>query len=66
MSHRAENRRDAYTFSLGGLTAIASFVPAPAVAHDQIRQSPARSGRRAAQEKAGARHQPQVEAANAV
>ena len=65
MSHRAENRRDAYTFSLGGLTAIASFVPAPAVAHDQIRQSPVDRERRATQEKAAARHEPQGEAANA-
>ena len=66
MSHRADKRRDAYTFSLGGLTAIASFVPAPAVAHDQIRQSPVRPGRRVEHEKGGARPQPQVEAVNAV
>jgi hypothetical protein len=39
MSHRAEKKRDAFTFSLGGLTTIAAFVPAPAVAHDRIRMS---------------------------
>ena len=64
MSHRAENRRDAYTFSLGGLTAIASFVPAPAVAHDQIRQSPWRREQRTAQEKTAVRRQPEGEAMN--
>lgn len=28
--------RDAFTFSLGGITAITSVVAAPAIAHDQI------------------------------
>ncbi|NGX15314.1 hypothetical protein [Wenzhouxiangella sp. XN24] len=37
MSKTPGNKRDAFTFSLGGLTTIASFFPAPAVAHDRIR-----------------------------
>ena len=36
MLYRARSAPDAYTLSLGGMTAIASFVAAPAVAADQI------------------------------
>jgi hypothetical protein len=38
MSNKAGPTRDAFTFSLGGLTTIASFVPAPVVADTRIRQ----------------------------
>jgi len=38
MSNKTGPTRDAFTFSLGGLTTIASFVPAPAIADNQIRQ----------------------------
>ncbi|HZX24139.1 MAG TPA: hypothetical protein VFF18_11420 [Woeseiaceae bacterium] len=36
MSHKSGTARDAFTFSLGGMTAIASFVPAPAVADNRL------------------------------
>lgn len=46
MSRKAETTRDSFTFSLGGLTTIASFVPAPVVADSRIRQElTARKGR---------------------
>lgn len=65
MSNKAGNKRDPFTFSLGGLTTIASFVPVPVVADDQIRQSRTRRGLRTAQEKAAGRRQPEGESANA-
>lgn len=36
MPYRASSAADAYTLSLGGMTAIASFAAAPAIAADQI------------------------------
>ena len=36
MFKRAKVARDAFTFSLGGMTTISSFVPAPAIADDRI------------------------------
>lgn len=36
MFNKAKRTRDAFTFSLGGMTTIASFFPAPAIAHDRI------------------------------
>ncbi len=36
MFKKAKVARDAFTFSLGGMTTIASFVPAPAIANDRI------------------------------
>lgn len=36
MFKKAKVARDAFTFSLGGMTTIASFVPAPAIADDRI------------------------------
>ncbi len=36
MFKKAKVARDAFTFSLGGMTAIASFVPALAIADDRI------------------------------
>ena len=39
MFKTAKPARDAFTLSLGGLTAIASFVAAPAVANDRINQA---------------------------
>lgn len=36
MFKEATARRDAFTFSLGGMATIASVVAAPAVAHDQL------------------------------
>jgi len=38
MSNRAKTARDPFTFSLGGLTTIASFVAAPAIADDRLNQ----------------------------
>ena len=66
MSENARNKRDPFTFSLGGLTTVASFFPAPAVPDDQFRQSLTRRERRAAQERTAARCQPEGEPANAV
>lgn len=37
MGHKARTARDPFAFSLGGLTAIAAFVPPPVVASDRIR-----------------------------
>ena len=39
MFKKAESGRDAFTFSLHGLTTIASFTVAPAIAHDRINQA---------------------------
>lgn len=36
MFEKAKPARDAFTFSLGGMTTIASFVAAPAIADDRI------------------------------
>jgi len=38
MSNKTGRTRDAFTFSLGGLTTIASFVPAPAIPDDTFRE----------------------------
>ena len=65
MSNKAGNKRDPFTFSLGGLTAVASFFPAPAVPHDQIRQSRTRLGRRTAQKKTAGRCESEGESAKA-
>ncbi|HSN52518.1 MAG TPA: hypothetical protein VLS87_08300 [Woeseiaceae bacterium] len=51
MFKKARSGRDAFTFSLHGMTTIASFTLAPAVADDRIRKAPSdrrdRSGSRA-------------------
>lgn len=39
MSKKANSRRDAFTFSLGGMTTVASFVAAPALADDRINKA---------------------------
>lgn len=39
MVHKAKPARDAFTFSLGGMSAITSFVVAPAIAHDQLNKA---------------------------
>jgi hypothetical protein len=39
MFKKAESGRDAFTFSLHGLTTIASFIPVPAVAQDRINKA---------------------------
>ena len=39
MFKKAESGRDAFTFSLHGLTTIASFTFAPAIAQDQINKA---------------------------
>ena len=36
MFEKAKSGRDAFTFSLRGMTTIASFTVAPAIAHDRI------------------------------
>ena len=36
MFNKAKLARDAFTFSLGGMTTIASFVPVTAIANDRI------------------------------
>jgi len=36
MSEKAKSGRDAFTFSLGGMTAIAPFMAAPILADDRI------------------------------
>jgi len=38
MFEKTKSRRDAFTFSLGGMKTIASFTIAPAVADDRINQ----------------------------
>ena len=39
MSEQAKRPRDAFRFSLGGMTTIASFAVAPAIAHDKINKA---------------------------
>ena len=39
MFKKAESGRDAFTFSLHGLTTIASFTPATAIAQDRINKA---------------------------
>jgi hypothetical protein len=39
MSNKAKPARDAFTFSLGGISTISSFVAAPAIAHDQLNKA---------------------------
>jgi len=36
MINNVKSQRDAFTFSLGGIRAVASFVAAPAIANDRI------------------------------
>ena len=43
MFEKAKSGRDAFTFSLGGMQTISSFVAAPAIADNQLNQ--ARSAR---------------------
>jgi len=38
MFEKAKPARDAFSFSLGGMTTIASFVAAPAIADDRLNQ----------------------------
>lgn len=38
MTKQDRRPRDAFTLSLGGMTTIASFATAPAIAHDQLQQ----------------------------
>lgn len=45
MSRKTLRTRDEFTFSLGGLTTIASFVPAPAVRDNVFRTAPMQSAR---------------------
>ncbi len=39
MTEKAKSGRDAFTFSLRGLTTIASFAAAPAIADDRINKA---------------------------
>ena len=39
MGNKAKPARDAFAFSLGGISAITSFVAAPAIADDLINQA---------------------------
>ncbi|MDH3430209.1 MAG: hypothetical protein OEQ14_09375 [Gammaproteobacteria bacterium] len=39
MSNKAKPARDAFTFSLGGISTISSFVAAPAIAHDRLNKA---------------------------
>lgn len=39
MSEETKRKRDAFTFSLGGMTTIASYTVAPAIAHDKINKA---------------------------
>ena len=39
MTERTKRTRDAFTFSLGGMTTIASYTVAPAIAHDKINKA---------------------------
>ena len=39
MFEKAKSGRDAFTFSLGGMTAVASHVAAPIVADDEINKA---------------------------
>ncbi len=38
MFKKDKTAQDAFTYSLGGMQAIASFSMAPAIAHDRLRQ----------------------------
>lgn len=38
MFKKDKSARDAYTLSLGGMRTVSSFVIAPAIAHDRLRQ----------------------------
>lgn len=40
MNMKEKNARDAFTFSLGGLSAKSSFVLTPAIADDRLRKTP--------------------------
>lgn len=47
MSNHVKSKQDPFTFSLGGLTSIASFVAPPVIAADRLNQKPeARASRR--------------------
>ena len=39
MFEKAKRETDAFSFSLGGMSTIASFTPAPAIASDRVRQA---------------------------
>jgi hypothetical protein len=39
MSKKAVKRYDAFSLSLGGMTTVAGFAFAPAIAHDRLRQN---------------------------
>lgn len=39
MNHKDHRARDAFSFSLGGITSIASFAVAPAIADDRINRA---------------------------
>lgn len=55
MSNKVRLARDPFTFSLGGLTTIASHALAPAVASDRIRQArPGAEARKGGAERAAA------------
>jgi len=58
MSNKTGPTRDAFTFSLGGLTTVASFVPVPVVADNRIRQQrPDREACRRMEKDSCANHQ---------
>ena len=38
MFRKDNTTRDTFSLGLGGMTAITSFAPAPAIAHDRLRQ----------------------------
>ncbi len=46
MNTKTRNARDAYTFSLGGLSAKSSFVLMPAIADDRVHKAPDDESRR--------------------
>ncbi len=39
MSDKTKHKRDAYAFSLGGMSSKSSFILTPAVAHDRINRA---------------------------
>ena len=39
MTEKTQRTRDAFTFSLAGMTTIASYTVAPAIAHDKINKA---------------------------
>ncbi|MDH3611635.1 MAG: hypothetical protein OEU90_05390 [Gammaproteobacteria bacterium] len=39
MSEKTKPARDPFTFSLGGISTISSFVATPAIAHDQLNKA---------------------------